>query len=137
MKTKPTDLRSPRLDSKPTIILAEDHRWYRGALADRLRKDCGVKTLQAEHVLEALRMLDSNADVVAVVADERFPHGPSGTELLRATKRRKPHVRRMLLSAYTSGAMIAIGAEEGFEVHDKALPLDEVASLICAMAKAA
>lgn len=130
MKPK-NEPRRKSLSEKPTLLVVEDHVWFRSRLCGELAKTCGIRCLQADHVLEAIRMLERNPGITTVVADQRFPHGPDGEALLETVKRRWPRVKRMLLSAYTDGPMVERGYAGGWMVRDKALPMGEIVKLVC------
>ena len=139
MQTKATG--QPTLNTlaneKPVVLFADDTVWYRRELARHLTRECGLRVLHADHALEALRTLERRPDVSIVVADEKYPHGPSGSMLLEAVGNRWPHMKRILLSAYTTGEMISDGVERGYDVRDKSLSMGEIAEIVCAMANAA
>lgn len=121
-------------NEKPTLLFVDDLAWYRRHLCDELLKTCGIRSIQAAHVLEAIRTLERNPQITTVVTDWRFDNGgPDGEALLETVKRRWPHVKRMLLSAYTDGPMIERGYVGGWMVRDKALPMDEIVSVVCAL----
>ncbi len=111
--------------------------WYRAELCRRLFKHCRIHTLQADNVLEAIRTLERNPELTGVVADLRFPTGPDGIALLETAKARWPHMKRMLLSAYTDGPLIELGYERGHLIRDKALSFDKLSETICDWLKAA
>src|SRR5688572_4682968 len=96
------NLSSSRLASdKPILVLADDLGWFRAELCQKLLKDWGIRTLQASNGLAAIRTLERNPQLEAIVADYRFDNGgPDGIKLLETAKARWPHVKRMLLSAY-------------------------------------
>jgi CheY-like chemotaxis protein len=103
----------------PLVLVVDDVHWYRRALAQALTRETGVRVLQAENGLEALDLITKHAaDLKLVVADERYPTGMSGTMLLDEVGRRWPKIRRCLLSAYTTGEMVA---GSPFPVVDKAI----------------
>lgn len=124
-------------DDPPLVLLVEDVEWFRSELARTLHRECGIQSIEAEDALHAIRLLERHPEICMVVADERFPSGPTGTALLDTVGRRWPGTRRMLLSAWTTAADVERGVREGYEVRDKALPWSALAKLICRLAKAA
>lgn len=105
-------------DDDRLVLLVEDERWYRAELARALRRESGLASIEAADGLHALELLRSRSDIRVVVADERMKVGPTGTMLLEEVGRRWPRVRRMLLSGYTTGDMVA---DAPYPVIDKAV----------------
>jgi CheY-like chemotaxis protein len=123
---------SPKPGSnRPILLLADDTNWFRAELCQKLLKSHGVRSLQANNGLAAIRALEQNPQIKAIVADFKFNNGgPDGIKLLDTVKRHWPHVKRMLLSAYLESWMREEGYAKGFILRDKALPLSKLAQEI-------
>jgi CheY-like chemotaxis protein len=104
------------LPESPTVLLVDDNAEYRRLLARVLRIDHGIEAFELSSALAALTFLEAEP-VTLVVADLRMP-GLDGRGLLDVVGKRWPGIRRMLLSAFTTGEMVA-GA--GYPVIDKGL----------------
>lgn len=121
--------------SRALALLVDDEPHYRSDLADRLEHECDIESLEADNSLEALTILEHLAHRVSVVvSDERMPRGLPGGMLLDYIGRRWPHLPRVLLSAWTTGELVATAP---YLVLDKALHPDVIAERICELAKAA
>ncbi len=130
-KTATPKLTSPKLgNDKPLILVCDDVSWFRSELCHQLLKLCGIRSLQAEHGLAAIRALERNPKLKAIICDWRFPQGPDGVAVLETVKKRWPHVKRMLISAYVEPSTYELGYERGFSVRDKALPIAKLAESI-------
>lgn len=134
MPTPPKEPHGSATD-RVVILIADDVGWYRQALRQALRRECGLESLEAEDALHALRVLERHPEIALVVADERYESGPSGEMLLETVGRRWPGKARLLLSAYTTGAMVALGAERGYEVLDKQLDWPDLVDRICRLVR--
>ena len=116
----------------PTLLVADDHAWFRSEVCQALLKECGIRTLQASNGLGAIRAVERNPQLVAIVIDKRFDNGgPDGEEVLDTVRERWPHVRRMLLTAYVDGGTIERGLRFKFAVRDKAVPMSKLAKSVC------
>lgn len=100
----------------PVVLLVDDLLEYRRALTRVLRTDHGLEVLECSSGLAALTVLSSVA-VDLVVADELMP-GMTGSTLLKVVGERWPATRRMLLTAYSTGEIVA-GAP--YRVIDKSI----------------
>ncbi len=131
-KTATPKLTLPKLgNDKPILLCVEDLDWYRAELCHQLLKVCGLRTLQANNGLAALRTLEKNPQILAVVSDWKFVNGgPDGIALLDAVKKRYPRTKRMLISAFCEPWMFEEGYAKGFSVRDKALPIAKLAESI-------
>jgi DNA-binding NtrC family response regulator len=136
MPTPPTVQHSPRSsDDRLCVLVLEDTRSYRRALQQALSRECDLRVLEADDGLHALRLLEQHPEIVAVVADDRLPVGPPGMAVLETIGRRWPGKGRLLLSAWTTGAMVAAGAEAGYDVLDKSIDWPTIVFSICSVAR--
>ena len=113
----------PRPSTDPLILLVDDSDEYRRVLSRLVRIELGFEVAEAANGLQAINVLEKRAQrgermPDLVVADQRMP-GMDGTELLAVIAQRWPEMRRILLSAYTTGEMVV---ELGYSVLDKQLP---------------
>ncbi|WP_162232526.1 response regulator, partial [Methylogaea oryzae] len=63
---------------------------------------CGdsFPVLTASNAVEAARILESRSnDIAVLISDQRMPQ-TTGVDLLKETRRRHPHITRMLTTAY-------------------------------------
>lgn len=104
-------------DDAPLVLLVDDDNEFRRLLARVLRIEAGLNVLECANALAALTLLESRARIALVVSDLRMP-GLDGASLLAVVGERWPSVRRMLLSAWTTGEMVAAA---DYPVIDKAL----------------
>jgi CheY-like chemotaxis protein len=116
----------------PRVLLVDDVDWARDLLARDLWLHCGIDTLEAANALAALTILEQlHGAIDGVVADLRMP-GLQGDALLHAVGERWPHIKRVMLTAYSTGEMIL---DSPYLVLDKALSARTVAEQICALVK--
>jgi DNA-binding NtrC family response regulator len=134
-KTNLSPLPKPANDA-PTILHLDDVRSYRLGLRRALARECGIRVIEAEDVLHAIRALERHPEILVVVADLKLPHGGLGLNLLRTSKQRWPAKPRLLLSAYSED-VVDVCVSEGHAVLDKSHPWSVITSTICEMAKAA
>ncbi len=135
-----TDSRSSRIapNDKPILLCCDDNTWFRAEFSAALLKTCGIRSLQSSHPLEAIRTIERNPDLVAVVSDYRFDGRQlTGNELLRHVGKHWPSMKRMLLSAYIEGWHFDLGHTERYTVRDKVLPMADLAERVCEWLKAA
>lgn len=89
----------------PVVLLVDDQFDYRSRLARLLRIDHGLDVIDCGSGMAALTIL-INVHVDLVVADEQMPN-MSGSTLLRTVGERWPATRRMLLTAFSHGELVA------------------------------
>lgn len=87
-----------RLDRSQYAVLFVDDEPH-NLVTFRYAMDDQFKVLTAGSAEEALRILESNDDIVVLVADQRMPK-TSGVELCARTKALRPEVVRMIATAY-------------------------------------
>lgn len=83
--------------SEHQILVVDDDKDMREALSMTL-SDSGYDCLSAGSAAEALQVLDSN-DVSLLLTDMQMD-GPSGADLMRMTRERRPQMPVILMSAY-------------------------------------
>lgn len=116
----------------PLVLIVDDERSWRVGLRRKLVSDCGVQVVEASSALEALTKLVNGLadDVAVIVSDERMPGG-HGSGLLEAVGTRWPRIKRVLVTGWTDGDLVA---ESPFLVLDKALSLDAIVAYVCDLA---
>jgi len=87
----------PLEEGKPIVICVDDDRLNLQALGRVLGARCTV--LLAETGLEALALVETNADVALIIADLRMP-GLAGAELLSKVAQLRPHCRRAVITGF-------------------------------------
>ncbi|EQB31909.1 ATP-binding protein [Sphingobium ummariense] len=93
----------PIMTQRPlSILLVDDEDLVRGATADMLRM-LGHEVVEAEGGAQALRMLESEKQVEAVVTDYKMP-GMDGAELADLIRNARPGMPMLLISGYTGTA---------------------------------
>lgn len=94
-----SDLEQPVAEEagKPIVICVDDDRTNLNALGRVLRARCTV--LLASTGLEALELVQANAEVACVLADLRMP-GLGGPELLARVAQIRPHCRRAVVTGF-------------------------------------
>jgi DNA-binding NtrC family response regulator len=112
------------------VLLVDDTASFRLSLRRRLVTDCGASVVEAKNALDALTKLANglHETIDIVVADERMPRGGEGSMLLEAIGERWPHLKRLMVTAFSDGELVA---NSPWLVLDKALDLGTIASYIC------
>lgn len=80
-----------------TILIVDDELSVRTALRAEL-EDAAMTVIEARNATEALRELEANMNIEAVLSDIRMPGGFDGVALARLVERRWPFVRILLTS---------------------------------------
>jgi DNA-binding NarL/FixJ family response regulator len=114
----------------PQVLLVDDAASFRLSLRRVLVSECSAAVVEAKSALDALtKLVNGLADTVdIVVADERMPRGGEGSVLLEAIGERWPHIKRLMVTAFSDGELVA---NSPWLVLDKALDLGTIASYIC------
>lgn len=85
--------------SETTVLVVDDDRDCSRAIRQLLEDDdCGLTVITAGSGAEALSIL-STQKVDCLLTDYRMP-GMTGLELLVQVKQTKPHIARLLMTAY-------------------------------------
>lgn len=83
-----------------TILIVDDELSVRIALRAEL-EDAAMTVIEARNATEALRVLEHNKNIEAVLSDIRMPGGFDGVALARLVERRWPFMRILLTSGET------------------------------------
>lgn len=106
----------------PLVLVVEDIDEYRRVLTRLIRLDLGFETVEAINGFQAIRALElierEGRKMPNLVVSDEVMTGMSGTDLLEVIGRRWPLMRRILLSGYTTGAMVV---NANYPVLDKSL----------------
>lgn len=84
---------------KQSILLVEDDVLIRHHIADQLRL-AGFEAVEADNADEALTILIAKTDIDLVITDIRLPGDTNGADLIRWIRRRAPHIKTVVVSAY-------------------------------------
>jgi PAS domain S-box-containing protein len=93
-----------------TLLLVEDEEAVR-ALARFVLRDCGYTVIEARHGEEALRLAEQHAHIDLLVTDVVMPK-VSGADLARQLRDKRPGLRVLYLSGYTTDAVVHHGVLE-------------------------
>jgi PAS domain S-box-containing protein len=110
--TKPVEALADRPSSKPaikggheTILLVEDEPVLR-ELASMILKDYQYEVLEAATGVEALKVFEQHrGEVDLLLTDMVMPEGMTGRDLAEQLKRRKPELKIIYTSGYSSDVM--------------------------------
>lgn len=98
------------------ILLVDDVPEFRHTLRKHLERRSGIDVIEAGSALAALTLLEAGG-IDVVVSDYDMP-GMRGDQLLAEVLRRWPAVRRLMLTGWSTGNMLAAA---DYEVLDKSL----------------
>jgi CheY-like chemotaxis protein len=87
-----------------TILVVEDDADVRDAVLETLQSS-GYRVLSARDGPEALATLDQNLDIDLMFSDVVMPRGMSGLELVQQAQRRRPDLRIVLTSGFSTQAL--------------------------------
>jgi PAS domain S-box-containing protein len=94
-----------------TILLVEDERSLRG-LAKRILRSAGYQVIEASDAAEALQQLDQfDGDIHLLLTDIVMP-GMNGRELATRVVSRRPDIKVLYMSGYTTDALVRKGVGE-------------------------
>lgn len=105
---------------RPVVLFVDDDGPNRQAFHAAFRKDLQVIT--ASGMEEALLFLEKRS-VDVIICDQRMP-GTTGSELLKITRERFPHVRRMLVTGYSDIQAVIDAINQGGIIRYIAKPWD-------------
>lgn len=97
------------------ILVVDDEEDLDILVMQRFRKKVQQNIYQfyfARDGEEALRVIDSNPDISIVASDLNMPQ-MNGLELLTHLKKYYPHIRSMIVSAYSDTENISLAMKEG------------------------
>jgi response regulator RpfG family c-di-GMP phosphodiesterase len=124
-----TQLPRPASDIR-TVLLVDDELSIRSMFRRRLERRTSIRVLDCPSALAALTLLESH--VVDLVVSDLQMAGMRGDVFLTEVGRRWPQTRRMLLTAFTDGELVA---SADFLVFDKTLSPCFVADTIVRLAR--
>jgi DNA-binding NtrC family response regulator len=114
------------------IIIAEDEHSLRvlisGLLADR-----GLKVLQADDGVQALKLLDEAPGISLLLSDVKMPN-MNGYELVEAAVKRRPELKVLMMTAYAADhpPPAALKARE-IRTLIKPFDMERMCDLVCDM----
>ena len=114
-----------------TILLVDDAPEIRAVYRRWIERRTSIRVLDVGNAIAALTLLESHP-VDLVVSDLLMP-GLPGDQFLAEVGRRWPGTRRLLLTGFSSGEMVATA---DYPVFDKTLSPRFVAEVIVRMARA-
>jgi CheY-like chemotaxis protein len=88
------------------VLLVEDEPDVRRIVRELLT-DLGYPVIEADHGAQALAMVAQIADIAIVLSDVVMPGDIDGRELGRRIRASHPHMRILLMSGFTDGAIDA------------------------------
>jgi adenylate cyclase len=97
------------------ILVVDDEEDLDILIMQRFRKQIQIKTYSfyfARDGEEALRVIDENQDITIVASDLNMPQ-MNGLELLTHLKVHHPHIKAMIVSAYSDAENISLAMREG------------------------
>ncbi|MCH7806995.1 MAG: PAS domain S-box protein [Proteobacteria bacterium] len=122
-KISPSDLTK---QEEGLILLVEDDHEVR-TFVSRALKIKGYTVLDAEHGLEALKIMDRGLDIDLLLTDIVLPRGMDGREVARGFATRYPKAKILYSSGYTGRALSKGGRlPEGVELLSKPYDLSEL-----------
>ena len=115
--------------SRLEVLFVDDEEQTLKYLANAFSGICIVRL--ASNVTEALAVLQQSRNVAVVVTDQMMPGG-LGTELLQWVSENRPHIVRILTTAYASldAAIESINRGEVFRFVEKPWSLDDLEALL-------
>jgi CheY-like chemotaxis protein len=90
----------------PTVLLVEDEVVIRALLAEELRGH-GLIVVDAVNADEAWAYLEAGGRADLLLSDVTMPGSMSGTDLVRRTKSRYPHLKAIIMSGNPGPSNIA------------------------------
>jgi two-component system, response regulator PdtaR len=100
-------------EAGPVILVVEDEELARLIIADYL-KEGGFKVLETANAEQALQVLESRADVRAVVLDVVMPGAMDGIALARAIHARWPAIALLVISGKVAPTKAHLPPGTGF-----------------------
>jgi CheY-like chemotaxis protein len=116
-------------DKSLTVLVVEDEPIIRMGIADYIRGQ-GYGVLEAGSGDRAMGMIQSGKPVDVIVTDVQMPGEHDGIALALWARRNFPHIKLIIVSGATSGAVAPdLLGEEG-EIMPKPYPYEEIAARI-------
>lgn len=95
----------------PAVLIVDDESALRSLLADQVQL-AGYRPLTAASPAEAMAQLERDDTIALVMSDVRMPTAESGTELIRAVRRRWPRLPVAAVTAYPEDLADLLGTPE-------------------------
>jgi signal transduction histidine kinase/CheY-like chemotaxis protein len=109
-----------------TILVVDDNRGMRAVTVNQL-SDLGYVAVEAENAAEALDALKRDPAIAMLFSDVIMPGGMNGYELAQEARRRRPDLKILLTSGYTSQSMFNLpGDTEKPEMINKPFRMREL-----------
>ena len=117
------NLDSEQQESKPTLLLVDDEESILASLKRLLRRK--YKILYTTDGIEALSILQENANNIdVIIVDQRMPK-MNGIDFLKQVKSKNPEIVRVVLSAYLDIETVTEAVNQGFIYKFIVKPWDE------------
>jgi two-component system, NtrC family, response regulator HydG len=121
------------MDDRLSILVVDDYPLYLNNLASVLHIN-GFKVHKAHSGAEALEFLEAHP-VDILLTDIKMP-GMNGVELYRETKKIRPAIAAVLMTAYAEDELIQQGRAEGVKaILDKPLDIEFLLTLFRSIKK--
>jgi signal transduction histidine kinase len=113
-----------------TILLVEDHEDLR-AYSSGVLRELGYRVLDAPNGRIALELLQSHNDVALLFTDVVMPEGLDGRQLAEEAVRRRPGIKVLYTTGYTSNAIVHNGRlDAGVNLISKPFTFRELAEKV-------
>jgi PAS domain S-box-containing protein len=110
-----------------TILVVEDNKGMRQVALDQLA-GLGYLTLEASNAKDALVLLAEHPEIALLFSDVVMPGGMTGYDLVREARKRRPGLKVLLTSGYTSPSLTAGDADtEGLSLISKPFRMVDLA----------
>ena len=117
----------PKGDSGEVVLVVEDEPAVRRFTVEALG-ELGYRVLEADGAAAALRLLDSNPEIVLLFTDVVMPD-VNGAKLADECRRRRPDLKVLFTTGYTRNAVVHNGVlDPGVEMIGKPFTLDALAA---------
>lgn len=100
----------PTAGSKPIVLVVEDEPLLLLAASDMV-EDAGFEAVVANNADEAVRLLESRADIRIVFTDIDMPGSMDGLKLAAAIRKRWPPIKIIVTSGYRTPEVDALPAD--------------------------
>lgn len=90
--------------ASPCILIIEDDDTLRDLVVEAM-EDIQYTALAASDGHQALRMIETHADIDVIFSDVSMPNGLSGIDLAQAMRVRRPDTRFILASGYAKSQL--------------------------------
>ena len=113
-----------------TVLVVEDEAVVRGLAVDILKRQ-GYTVLEAGNARDALNILQSHAARIdLLLSDVVMPGGLNGRQLADQAVKLRPGLRVLLMSGYTTDALVHYGVERGAPFLQKPFSLRQLAGSV-------